>query len=375
MPYPNNLRKTSIPTKLDSSATEFFNNYLQPGFTVSSAVNDTVIGFFERLTDNRASAEIMASAVIYTSMAQKVDPITIIEKMNTLPDSDVASYVTMFLNLNRLGSSYLGTHSGSNTNKYVSRSITPLSGQQFDGSEAAKAAPSAAYIKKLTGTMTNGTYWIRGYNDVPMLAYCDMNGTEAGSSVGGWMRFDQALVSTYRGTAIRDAMIGYVYANNGAYNVNNIVDSRIHGVRWDLGANIKFSGARCQHWQFDAVGGPDGWDGIDGPTPNWVGARPTDTEVIGFFETPVTMGSGTNAACFGVSVGNGNPGTSNLARLYRGRLNNTEWPNQATGIVTLTAGSFLQYDTKLRNGRFVYFYESDSVTEYSNLQQYRIWLR
>ena len=127
MVYPNNLKKTSVRSSLDQSAKDFFNNYMQPGFTVSSAINDIVIGHFEKIAESREAAEIMASAVIYTSLAQNVDPLAIIEKMNGMEEPDVAAYVNMFLNLNRVGSSYLGFHSAPTYKKYVKRTINPVS--------------------------------------------------------------------------------------------------------------------------------------------------------------------------------------------------------------------------------------------------------
>ena len=374
MVYPNNLKKTSVRSSLDQSAKDFFNNYMQPGFTVSSAINDIVIGHFEKIAESREAAEIMASAVIYTSLAQNVDPLAIIEKMNGMEEPDVAAYVNMFLNLNRVGSSYLGFHSAPTYKKYVKRTINPVSAVRFDGTTPERAAPSARYLKDVIGAITNTTYWIRGFDNTPMLAYCDMTGSEAGSSVGGWMRFDQALVSANRGRGIRDNLKNYIYANNGTYNAIP-TESTVRGIRWDLGPNLKFSGARCQLIKFVSVGGQDGYAAVDAPVPTWAGARPNDLEVTNFIDSNVTLGSGTNVACFGVSTGNGLPGPSNLARLYKGRASSTEWPDQHVGNVTLSAGSFIQYDQRISNGRYVYYYESDSITEYNNLEQYRIWLR
>ena len=62
---------------------------------------------------------------------------------------------------------------GSNT---VNRSFNIIVQQALDGSTQALSAPSAAHIKTLTGTTTNGTYWIKptgvstGYQQ-----YCNMN--------------------------------------------------------------------------------------------------------------------------------------------------------------------------------------------------------
>ena len=53
----------------------------------------------------------------------------------------------------------------------------------LNGSTSLLAAPSAQYIKNLTGTTTNGLYWIKpGTNPTAFQVYCDMN-----TDGGGWM--------------------------------------------------------------------------------------------------------------------------------------------------------------------------------------------
>lgn len=62
-----------------------------------------------------------------------------------------------------------------------------------NGSTSASAAPSAAYIKNITGTNTNGVYWIDLPTVGPKQVYCIMDSAWNG---GGWM---MALKAT-RGT-------------------------------------------------------------------------------------------------------------------------------------------------------------------------------
>lgn len=121
----NNLNTVSNRTDLNSSASKFFNNFYQPGFTTTSNIDSAVIGYFERIADNTQSARIMASAVIYTAMSQNINPMSIIEEFKTMSQEEMNSYVTLFLNLNRVGTSYLGIHNRPTTSKYVRRMIRP----------------------------------------------------------------------------------------------------------------------------------------------------------------------------------------------------------------------------------------------------------
>lgn len=52
----------------------------------------------------------------------------------------------------------------------------------FDGSTSALAGPNATAIKNLTGTTTNGDYWIKPPGDTAYQIYCDMSNLN-----GGWM--------------------------------------------------------------------------------------------------------------------------------------------------------------------------------------------
>lgn len=121
----NNLTSSSTRTDLNTETDKFFNNMYQPAFTISSAVNDLVIGYFEKITSSTEAAKLMASSVIYTSLAQRIDPREVLEKFKTMSDTELASYTSMFLNLNRVGSSYLGINNQPKTNSYVKRMIRP----------------------------------------------------------------------------------------------------------------------------------------------------------------------------------------------------------------------------------------------------------
>ena len=89
----------------------------------------------------------------------------------------------VFDNVSSSGTSiFSGT--GSTTLTTTSPTPVPTPTLPLDGSTSAQAAPSATYIKNLTGTNTNGVYWIDLPTVGPTQTYCIMDSAVAG---GGWM--------------------------------------------------------------------------------------------------------------------------------------------------------------------------------------------
>ena len=124
MSAPTNLSTVGGSSTTDAT-TNFFNNFFQPSFTVSQNTDDTVLAFFEKITNNKESAILLASAVIYTSQARNIDPLETLTKFSTMGTAELNSYITMFLNLNRAGTSYLGINNTPRVSKYVQRMIMP----------------------------------------------------------------------------------------------------------------------------------------------------------------------------------------------------------------------------------------------------------
>lgn len=123
MTTPGNLKEISTRADLSSGAAKFFNNYLQPGFTVSVNQNDAAVAFFETITNNKESARILASTVVYTAMAQQLDIASVLDNFKKMDSKELATAVVLFLNLNRVGTSFLGVSNMPSTGKYVSRMI------------------------------------------------------------------------------------------------------------------------------------------------------------------------------------------------------------------------------------------------------------
>lgn len=103
----------------------YWNNYFKPDFTVSPGVDAAIISYFERIAENRTAAKALASAVIYTAHSQNISPMTVLDEFTKIPKGEMSSYLTLFLNMQRVGTSYLGTSNQPPINKYVQRAILP----------------------------------------------------------------------------------------------------------------------------------------------------------------------------------------------------------------------------------------------------------
>ncbi len=108
-----------------SDPKNYWNNYFKPDITISSNVDAAILSYFERVAENRTAAKALASAVIYTAKAQNVDPMVALDEFTKVPRGELNAYLTMFLNMQRVGTSYLGITNEPTLTKYVQRAILP----------------------------------------------------------------------------------------------------------------------------------------------------------------------------------------------------------------------------------------------------------
>lgn len=108
---------------LEARPTSYFNNLSLPPLNVSQDVGDAVQSFFEKSTGNAESARIVATAVIYTSATQGIDPMVTLEEFQRLPPGQLNEYLVTFLNFNRIGTSLLGLMNNPFSNALISRTV------------------------------------------------------------------------------------------------------------------------------------------------------------------------------------------------------------------------------------------------------------
>ena len=101
----------------------YFNNLSLPPINVTQDIDDAVQSFFERVTGEKSSAQVLASAVIFTAASQGLNPMATIAEFQRVPSGELNDYLVVFLNLNRYGTSILGTNNQPFVNQFVKRSI------------------------------------------------------------------------------------------------------------------------------------------------------------------------------------------------------------------------------------------------------------
>jgi hypothetical protein len=119
---PTNLNAVDL-NRLGGDGTKYFNNFFDIPITISSAADDAILSFFEKIADNKDSAVALSSAVIYTSKVQGIDPMAILDEFKKLSKDQLRPYIAYFLNLSRIGTSLIGVQTVPVRNKYVTRTI------------------------------------------------------------------------------------------------------------------------------------------------------------------------------------------------------------------------------------------------------------
>lgn len=117
-----NLEAIDTSANIEESG-QYFNNLTLPPFNVSQTVDNAVQSFFETITDDKESAKILASAVMYTAYLQNNNPMEVIAEFRKLQSGEINEALAAFLNLNRIPTSLLGVKNTIRTNQYIKRAI------------------------------------------------------------------------------------------------------------------------------------------------------------------------------------------------------------------------------------------------------------
>ena len=108
-----------------NNSTTLFDSFFTQTTGTSEDINDSVIGYFQSVTGDKDSGITLAAAVLFTAQQQGIQPMTLIDEFRRLKPGELNAYLTMFLNINRVGTSLLGLSNQPQTSKYVTRAVLP----------------------------------------------------------------------------------------------------------------------------------------------------------------------------------------------------------------------------------------------------------
>jgi hypothetical protein len=106
-----------------TDARKYFNNFYSGAFNISANANDAIVAFFEQYTQNKSAAQNLSAAVVYTALAQNVDPLSILSEFESMPKGQLNSYLVAFLNISRVPTSVIGLKNSTKTSPYITRAI------------------------------------------------------------------------------------------------------------------------------------------------------------------------------------------------------------------------------------------------------------
>lgn len=124
----NNIQTGNLPlasSTTNEPTTNYFNNYFITSNNISSDKNTMLISFFEEWTGDKECGKTLAATVLYTAQNQGINTTDLLDELRKLDKKQLNAYLTLFLNLNRIGTSLLGISNVPQTNKYIQRAILP----------------------------------------------------------------------------------------------------------------------------------------------------------------------------------------------------------------------------------------------------------
>lgn len=119
-----------------------------------------------------------------------------------------------------------------------------------DGSTAERAADSALAIKALTGTTTDGYYWVKQRNGTPVQVYCIMQNIDG----GGWMRLNSSTAS-WSHTNGSSSWSGETRIVNFTQNVPNCAGA----TQYTMTNTLNFTEYRLLLQRITSIGQCSGW--------------------------------------------------------------------------------------------------------------------
>lgn len=122
---PNNLpsRAAELTVQARKDADKYINNFIRPTLNTTTDVDAAIQSYFETVTDDVQAARLLSTALVLTSLAQNLNPMSVLTDFKKLQPGQLDTYLATFLNLNRVNTSLLGLTNRPQVSVFVQRSI------------------------------------------------------------------------------------------------------------------------------------------------------------------------------------------------------------------------------------------------------------
>lgn len=117
-----NITGPDVSNGPNNSPNKYFNNLYSADLSTGPA-NDAIVAFFEEYTSNKMAANNLAASVLYTALAQNLNPMQVLLDFRNVPKGQLNNYLAAFLNINRIPTSVLGFKEPQRVNALVARTV------------------------------------------------------------------------------------------------------------------------------------------------------------------------------------------------------------------------------------------------------------
>jgi len=123
MPQYDPTKPSNLPSSGINQTNKFFSNYFIPDYTVSIGTNDAILSWFQQVTGDRESAELLAQTVINTAQLNNEDPMQVLDQFMKMSAGELNNLLALYLNSSRVSTSLLGTVNTVVANNRVTRTV------------------------------------------------------------------------------------------------------------------------------------------------------------------------------------------------------------------------------------------------------------
>lgn len=102
---------------------QYFNGYFEQPVRITQNDHDAILGYFQKVTQDRKAAEALTSAIVTIADQSNVSPVKLLDEVKSNNGFEVTQRVAALINATRRNTSLLGSKQSRISNPMISRNI------------------------------------------------------------------------------------------------------------------------------------------------------------------------------------------------------------------------------------------------------------